>query len=661
MPIAASPGPAGRGGRHRGRPLLAHKGVDLRAVACGPLRQRRGGRDRGGRLDHHPAVREERAARPRARRAPQAPGGRRSPTSSSSKYSKERILELYLNTIYFGNGAYGVQAARRRSTSATGGRQPRRSPRPRCWPGSSRPRSASTRTTHPTAAGARRQRGARPAWSSSTWSRAGPGRRGPALSRSASAKPPAGERYPAALLRRAGEAVRPRRPPVRRHPGRAPPAAVRAAGCGSTPPSTSSVQAKAEDGGGQGAVPPDKDPAGRGGRHRPGHRLRAGPRRRAGTSSAAAPRPSSTWPPRAGPAAGSSFKPLVLAAALDEGHPARPGLRRRPRRLTIPLPRQEAWEVENYEGTGGGRMNLVEATGQLRQHGLRPAHHGRRPRGGHGAWPQAWASRRRSSRSPSAVLGTNEVQPARHGLGLRAPSADRGLAVPPTLRHPRCWPSPAGPLPAPPHAAAGASKPDIADAEVTPCCARSSTGHRRQRPHRPAGGGQDRHRPAVAGRLVRRLHARPGDGGVGGLPRRADLDGAAGDPHPGDAAGRGRPRSGSCSWARRWPSTPVSDFPPAAAGRSSRRRHQPPVPGPQRGRDAESTRPRRALAARRLPAPCASCGPSDDYPPGYVVDQAPAAGHATRRVARRSPSSSATGAAPASVPDVLGRTEADGR
>jgi penicillin-binding protein 1A len=61
-----------------------------------------------------------------------------------------------------------------------------------------------------------------------------------------------------------------------------------------------------------------------------------------------------------GRSAGSSFKPLVLAAALESGltldqvYPA-------PSHLTIPLP-NEKWEIENYEGTAGGAATLFEAT-----------------------------------------------------------------------------------------------------------------------------------------------------------------------------------------------------------------------------------------------------------------------------------------------------------
>ena len=60
------------------------------------------------------------------------------------RYSKRTILERYLNTIYFGNGAYGVQAAAHRYF---GRDVARRSTwrRPRCSPGSSRAMASSAK------------------------------------------------------------------------------------------------------------------------------------------------------------------------------------------------------------------------------------------------------------------------------------------------------------------------------------------------------------------------------------------------------------------------------------------------------------------------------------------------------------------------------------
>ncbi|MCZ7526050.1 MAG: transglycosylase domain-containing protein [Acidimicrobiia bacterium] len=59
---------------------------------------------------------------------------------------------------------------------------------------------------------------------------------------------------------------------------------------------------------------------------------------------------------------GSSFKPFVLAAALEAGVPL-DRVYDAPARIEIPLgDGQPDWEVTNYDGSGSGRMNLVEAT-----------------------------------------------------------------------------------------------------------------------------------------------------------------------------------------------------------------------------------------------------------------------------------------------------------
>ena len=64
-----------------------------------------------GRLDHHPAVRPQRVPQPGTRRST----ARRREFALAVKLerprTKDEILERYLNTIYFGRGAYGIAAA----------------------------------------------------------------------------------------------------------------------------------------------------------------------------------------------------------------------------------------------------------------------------------------------------------------------------------------------------------------------------------------------------------------------------------------------------------------------------------------------------------------------------------------------------------------------
>ena len=83
----------------------------------------------------------------------------------SHKWSKDKIVTAYLNTIYFGNGAYGIEAAAQtyfgHDVNHEGCGMPghelcvaaaRSRGRPRCSPASSSRPSAYDPTTHPTAA-----------------------------------------------------------------------------------------------------------------------------------------------------------------------------------------------------------------------------------------------------------------------------------------------------------------------------------------------------------------------------------------------------------------------------------------------------------------------------------------------------------------------------
>jgi penicillin-binding protein 1A len=59
---------------------------------------------------------------------------------------------------------------------------------------------------------------------------------------------------------------------------------------------------------------------------------------------------------------GSSFKPIVLAEALAQGIPPEK-VYEAPASLTVPMPEgQEPWVVGNYEGEGGPPENLIDAT-----------------------------------------------------------------------------------------------------------------------------------------------------------------------------------------------------------------------------------------------------------------------------------------------------------
>ena len=196
----------------------------------------------------------------------------------------------------------------------------------------------------------------------------------------------------------------------------------------------------------------------------------------------------------------------------------------------------------------GGTMNLDAGDAALRQHRLRAARPRPRARRRSSRPPTTWASRRTLDGYPAEGLGglTLGVSPlemadayatiASGGFRNRPIAITQGR-VP---RRPRRR--------APPSFRVKRTKAfsDGVTYEATQDPPGEHPGrHRHARADRLPGGRQDRHDRQLHRRLVRRLHAAPGDRGLGRLPERADRDDDGRATASRSPAARSRPRSGT--------------------------------------------------------------------------------------------------------------------
>lgn len=128
--------------------------------------------------------------------------------------------------------------------------------------------------------------------------------------------------------------------------------------------------------------------------------------------------------------AGSAFKPFVLATAMKEGI-SLGTVYRAPSRIVLQTPGGGSWPVDNYEGSGGGSLDLVDATVKssntvyaqlILDVGAEDAI----------ATAAEMGIRSPLNPYPSAVLGTNDVTPLDMASAYST-LANRGLATPPTF------------------------------------------------------------------------------------------------------------------------------------------------------------------------------------------------------------------------------------
>ena len=316
------------------------------------------------------------------------------------RWSKERILTAYLNTIYFGNGAYGIlQAARayfgKKAIELT-------LPEAALLAGIPTDPSRYDPVQHPAAAHARRSLRARSSWRS----------RG--RSRTASAAWPSARRCrdPRTCASRAPASLAPYFVNYVKDQLVAKFGADRVFGGGLEV--TTTIDLKLQEQASRGDR--ERARATRTGRPRRSSRSTRAPAR-CGRWSAArtSARASSTSPRRRSASPGSAFKPIVLASAFRRGISP---LTRFDSKPVVIDAGDRFWRVTNYESSYLGRDRPDTRHGLLRQLGLRAADRARRPAGDRGDRARA----RRAQRAARVLLDRARRrgrEPARHGAGVR--------------------------------------------------------------------------------------------------------------------------------------------------------------------------------------------------------------------------------------------------
>ena len=128
--------------------------------------------------------------------------------------------------------------------------------------------------------------------------------------------------------------------------------------------------------------------------------------------------------------AGSAFKPFVLAAAMKEGI-SLGSVYRAPSRMTLNTPGGGTWVVDNYEGSGGGSLDLVEATVKSSNTAYAQLILDVGPQKAIDTAAEMGINSPLQP-YPSAVLGTNDVTPLDMATAY-ATLANRGLVTQPTF------------------------------------------------------------------------------------------------------------------------------------------------------------------------------------------------------------------------------------